>query len=87
MTEYSTVERVSTFSAIAGKKVRALRESRNLSQVELAERMADMGHAWHQTTVSKVEAGTRAIQFDEAWAATFILCARLDDLVPTRDER
>lgn len=36
-----------------------------MSQAELAERMTQMGHSWHTTTVGKLERGQRKMQAQE----------------------
>jgi transcriptional regulator with XRE-family HTH domain len=44
-----------------GLWVRELRESRGLTQLELGEAMTRAGFSWHQTTVGKVENGSRRL--------------------------
>ena len=48
-----------------GRNVAALRASRGLTQVGLAERMIGRGVYWHQQTVAKVERGTRSLRVEE----------------------
>jgi transcriptional regulator with XRE-family HTH domain len=51
---------------ILGRKVRQLRTERGWSQEQLSERLNGLGWAVHQTTVAKLEAGTRPIRIAEA---------------------
>lgn len=47
------------------EKLKALRNLAGLSQPDLAERMTGKGHSWHQSTVWKVEHGTRHVRLGE----------------------
>jgi transcriptional regulator with XRE-family HTH domain len=51
---------------ILGKKVRQLRIERGWTQEQLAEKLNEAGWPMHQTTVAKIEAGTRPIRVAEA---------------------
>jgi transcriptional regulator with XRE-family HTH domain len=64
-----------------GTRVRALRESLQRSQDAVASRMREAGHDWHQTTISKVEAGQRGVSLNEAYALALILGAHLRDFL------
>ncbi len=46
--------------------VRALRDARGLSQQDLADRMVELGHSWHQTTAGRIERGLRGVSAEEA---------------------
>ena len=59
MTAADAIER-----AVAGK-LKALRDLAALSQPQLAERMLRKGHPWHQSTVWKIEHGTRHVRVGE----------------------
>lgn len=48
--------------------VRRLRETRGISQEDLAQRMADRGHAFSQATIWKIEQGKRPLKMTEAIA-------------------
>lgn len=49
-----------------GPRLRALRREKSLSQAKLAVLVNYLtGWTWHQTTVQKIEAGTRPISLDE----------------------
>jgi transcriptional regulator with XRE-family HTH domain len=51
---------------IIGAKVRQLRMERGWSQLDLAQRLDDLGWPLHQTNISKLEAGKRPIRVAEA---------------------
>ena len=52
-------------SEVLGENVRAMRELRHLSQVALVGRMAVLGFAWKQATLSELERGLRPTGVDE----------------------
>jgi transcriptional regulator with XRE-family HTH domain len=56
-----------------GDKVRQWRRARNWSQDDLVERLRDHGFEMHQTTVAKIERGTRPLRVAEAMALASIL--------------
>ncbi|MCE3555136.1 helix-turn-helix domain-containing protein [Pseudonocardia sp. RS11V-5] len=75
MTGYSS-DLVEAADAHFGRRLRALREERGLSQQHVVNALLEHGIAnWHQTTVAKIEAGTRPVRLSEAMA-----CASLFDL-------
>jgi transcriptional regulator with XRE-family HTH domain len=47
------------------ENLRALRERKGISQAALAKAMKDRGWPWHQTSVSRIEAGVQALGFGE----------------------
>ena len=51
---------------IIGAKVRQLRMERGWSQLDLAQRLDELGWPLHQTNISKLEAGKRPIRVAEA---------------------
>lgn len=53
--------------------LRTLRESREMSQDDLAATMSEQGFPFHQTTVYKIETGARRVQLTEALALARIL--------------
>lgn len=55
------------YSAAVGRQVFWVRTTLGLSQGELADRAAERGLSLHQTTVSKIESGTRAVTVDDLW--------------------
>lgn len=67
--------------------LKSAREDRGVSQVALAQHMADRGHRWHQSTVFKVEAGRRAVRIGEAKDLAAILDTTVDSLSATGDDR
>jgi transcriptional regulator with XRE-family HTH domain len=61
-----------------GDRLSALRKAAGLTQEQLADKMRGAGHPWWQPTVSKVEAGRRAVPSDEMAVLAGILAAPLD---------
>lgn len=53
-------------------KFRQLREERGWSQLEISEKLADMGIDMHQTTVAKMERGKRPLRVAEMYALGWI---------------
>ncbi|MCF0087136.1 hypothetical protein B0E37_02196 [Streptomyces sp. MH192] len=51
-----------------GRNLRRIRESLELSQQDIAERLTKLGHRFHQTQVAKIERGERAVRVNE-WIA------------------
>src|ERR1700736_1720387 len=51
-----------------GEKVRQWRRERNWSQEEVADKLRAQGFDMHQTTVAKIERGTRPLRVAEAAA-------------------
>jgi transcriptional regulator with XRE-family HTH domain len=66
---------------VLGGRVRALREAREWSQETVAQRMAEAGFSWRQTTVAKTEAADRPIRVNEAVALADLFGVDLDSLV------
>lgn len=54
--------------AVIGGNIRRLREARGLSQRQLCVELVLHGLSWHQTTLSKVEAGDKPLRLNEAAA-------------------
>lgn len=54
-----------TLGEVAAKNVRNYRALRGMTQSDLAARLAPLGLAWVQTTVSEVERNGRAVTVDE----------------------
>lgn len=64
-----------------GENVRMGRESRGMTQAQLAARIAMSGLAhWYSSTVAKVEQGTRALKFSEAMVIANILSCDVKEL-------
>lgn len=51
-----------------GRNLRRIRESLDLSQQDIAQRLTDLGFRFHQTQVAKIERGERAVRVNE-WIA------------------
>jgi len=58
---------------LVGLRVRELRAARGWSQEALGRRMTSLGYPMHQTTVAKLEAGTRPLRVSELVALADIL--------------
>jgi transcriptional regulator with XRE-family HTH domain len=69
-----------------GANLRRLREAANVTQVELAKVMTNLGWQWHQSTVARVEAGQQAVRFAEAEAVVQVLGGTLDRLTWAQPE-
>lgn len=48
------------------ESVTTIRKRLGMSQSDIAYRMTQLGHPWHQTTVAKVEAKDRGLRLGEA---------------------
>lgn len=48
-----------------GRRVKKLRKDAGLTQADLAERLSQWGRSYHQTTVAKLESGTRPTSLEE----------------------
>ncbi|MBC6462620.1 helix-turn-helix transcriptional regulator [Actinomadura sp. HBU206391] len=62
------------------RNLRERREAMGLSQAELAERMVEAGHAFHQQTIARVENGTRAVRLNEAEQFARVVNSTVADL-------
>ena len=62
-------------------RVRQYRVERGWSQAELASRMSDLDHGWHQTTVAKTERAERDPRYPELLALAEALAVPLDALL------
>ena len=69
-----------------GTNVRAERERAGISQKAIATAMNERGHAWHQQTVVRVEAGRQPVRIGEAEDLAKILHTSLDRLTWTTQE-
>lgn len=49
-----------------GQLLRSVRKAKNLRQRDLADRMREAGHDWHQNTVTRLESGKRSLLAREA---------------------
>ena len=67
-----------------GDALRVHRRAGGLTQVEVAARMTDAGHAWHGSTVSKTETGDRPPSLTELHALAAVLAVDLLDLIDGR---
>jgi transcriptional regulator with XRE-family HTH domain len=58
------------------------RRDQQLSQSEVAERMAAVGLPMDATAITRIETGARGIKLAEAWALAAVLGANLADWLP-----
>lgn len=76
------VEQIASMDEAFGPHAKARRELIGLSQAAVALIMqVDYGIHWHQTVLSKIEAGQRIAKLKEAYALANIYAIHLDDLV------
>lgn len=62
--------------------VKRLRETRGLSQAQLAERLRELGNAnFHPTTIGRIESGARGVRLAEARAIAVALDSNVSDMV------
>jgi transcriptional regulator with XRE-family HTH domain len=66
--EYGEARWPIDLEATVGKNVRRLREGRDLSQQQLGADLALLGIGMHQTTVAKLEAGSKPLRLNEVAA-------------------
>jgi transcriptional regulator with XRE-family HTH domain len=64
-----------------GENLKYVRERMDESQTGLAKRMADLGFPFHQTTISRIEAGERPVQLGEALALAEIVGMGVDVMI------
>lgn len=67
--------------AIFASRIRHLRRARDWSQTDLAKRMQDLGFAFHQNTVSRIESGAQSVTLNEAAALAMIFGVSADELL------
>lgn len=63
-----------------GARVRELRTGADMAQAALAAEMARRGFRWHQTTVTRIEAGARHLAIEEAAAIADIFAVPIGSL-------
>lgn len=61
------------FNTRVGENLKRYRDNSGLTQTELAERLSELGFAFQQPTILKVEHGKRGLRMDEALAVAEIL--------------
>lgn len=71
-------------TAAVARNTRRIRQEQKLTQQRLAELMTQHGHSMHQTTVAKLEAGSRPITVAELGALAFALGVSPMDFFDTR---
>src|SRR4051794_35206279 len=66
---------------VFGERAAITRKVQELSQQNVATKMRELGHDWHQTTVSKVESGQRSVSLREAYDLARVLERPLRDFL------
>jgi transcriptional regulator with XRE-family HTH domain len=66
-------------------RLRDTRLARGVTQVDLAERMRERGHAYVQQTIVKIEQGERVVRINEAADLAASLGASLGELLGDED--
>lgn len=69
-----------------GRLLRSVRKAKDLRQKDLADRMREAGHDWHQNTVTRLESGKRSLLASEAEEVARICDAPLDWFSRHHDE-
>jgi transcriptional regulator with XRE-family HTH domain len=77
-------QEVAELDRAVGALLREVRERRGLSQADIVRAVEERGVAWHQTTVAKIEAGTRPLKASEALALAFSLQMAVGDVLNPR---
>lgn len=68
-----------------GQRIREIRTSRGMRQVDVADAMRECGWKWVQSTVWHVEQGTRPTRLSEAVDLALILNVPLTELIGAAD--
>ncbi|HEX6469253.1 MAG TPA: helix-turn-helix transcriptional regulator [Streptosporangiaceae bacterium] len=66
---------------VFGARLRAIRERRRWSQVDLGDRLRRTGMTLHQTQIARIELGRRALRLNEATALAHVLDMPLQELI------
>lgn len=74
-------DRASWAEPLLGERLRSLRQLRDWSQEDVANRMRSAGFTWRQSTVAKTEAADRPIRVNEAAALAEIFGSDLGELL------
>ncbi|MDR6613588.1 helix-turn-helix transcriptional regulator [Leifsonia sp. 1010] len=82
MVENENLDFLSSVDQAVARNVKSARERAGFSQAELAARLADMGvPGIHQTTIARIESGTRVLRLAEALAIARLLDYQIEELV------
>lgn len=69
-----------------GKRIRDLRESKNMNQQQLADSLVEYGLNMSRETLSKIETGNRSISVVEIKAISSILGTNTEELLKGEEE-
>lgn len=65
---------------IIGKKLKIIREEKNISQDQLSNKLALLGITLYQSDIFKIENNKRTVRDFELWGMTQVLCIKSEDL-------
>jgi transcriptional regulator with XRE-family HTH domain len=82
MLEGDTGDRTAVIDVAVGRRIKALRDARKMSQEALGEALAAYGHPLVQPVIARIEAGKRPLRLAEAVALAAVLGVSVTDLVP-----
>ncbi|WP_402843721.1 helix-turn-helix domain-containing protein [Microbacterium sp. GXS0129] len=86
MTENGGLDLASEIDQNIGRNMRAQREQLGISQSELARQLTDIGIAgMHQTTIARIESGSRSLRAAEAIAVARVLNVSIDQLAQSKE--
>jgi transcriptional regulator with XRE-family HTH domain len=70
-----------------GARVRELRKAIGMNQEDLAEALSLSGRSYHQTTIAKLESGSRPTSIEELYLLAVIFDVPVTDLVVVQDDQ
>jgi transcriptional regulator with XRE-family HTH domain len=73
-------EKPPEWSHYLGSTIRRQRDERGWSQDQLAQRLTELGFRWLQSTVNRIETGSRTVTWDEAAILSLIFDLNLNEL-------
>jgi transcriptional regulator with XRE-family HTH domain len=85
-THVPLVRMTNEWERLFGKRVQDLRLAMGWTQEDLAQRMTDAGHPMHQTTVTKLEKGTRPTSVAEVGALSTLFDVSIGAIFGGGDE-
>lgn len=65
---------------IIGKKLRTVRENKNISQAQLSNQLSLLGITLYQTDIFKIEHNERTVRDFELWGICTVLNIKSEDL-------
>jgi transcriptional regulator with XRE-family HTH domain len=74
-------------ATLFGLRVREFRKAKGMSQEGLAEALSLSGRSYHQTTIAKLESGSRPTSIEELYLLAVILDVPATDLVVVQEDQ